>query len=553
MAVEEASEFNFAISLSVLNHLGRNLYRNFITVLGEAISNSWDADAKNVWISFDKDKNSFYVKDDGKGMDAVDFQTKFLKIGYSKRKELGSESDSGRPFIGAKGIGKLALLSCAERITIFTRKEASAAYVGGVIDNSGLDEAITGDLEPGQYQLEQPDADILEGKGVEHETGTIIVFEGADRILRTSEEQIRKLLALSFHFSLLDEAFTIHVNEKPISLDDLEALTSKTEFVWKIDSYDGKFENAFSNLKEQVDAPKSDLEVTGFIATVEKPSNLNVRGKGERATVDLFVNGRLREKNILSHLPSQRIVESYVYGQIHFNSMDGDGDLPFTSSREGVVADNDNFVALIEYLKLTLFPKVIDEWDQLRIKYRQSGDDENKRKSVKDRKAAELAGAAKKDFRLKKTDANSDIVEQWLDDLEPDAEFNLSSYADCFLSENLIRKYVGHKAIEPIAGIKKNIEGFRETEDKRKQEANISFDIRRDNDDLSYLGMDDLAFTAEGSKDKSKQSLWLDAVNFKPVRNAVGHTGVLTDNSKSHLKLVLENVKGRLRELLKNS
>jgi hypothetical protein len=48
------SQFKFNISLSVLNHLGRNLYRNFITTLGEAISNSWDADANNVWIEIDK-------------------------------------------------------------------------------------------------------------------------------------------------------------------------------------------------------------------------------------------------------------------------------------------------------------------------------------------------------------------------------------------------------------------------------------------------------------------------------------------------------------------
>ena len=62
------SDFQFAISLSVLNHLGRNLYRNFITVLGEAISNSWDADAKNVWIDIDKDNSVFSIKDDGDGM-----------------------------------------------------------------------------------------------------------------------------------------------------------------------------------------------------------------------------------------------------------------------------------------------------------------------------------------------------------------------------------------------------------------------------------------------------------------------------------------------------
>jgi HSP90 family molecular chaperone len=110
--------FTFQISLSVLNHLGRSLYRSFATVLGEAISNSWDADATNVEISVDRDKDSFVIKDDGVGMTAADFQNKFLKIGYSKRKDGKRLSESGRPFIGRKGIGKLALLSCATRITV---------------------------------------------------------------------------------------------------------------------------------------------------------------------------------------------------------------------------------------------------------------------------------------------------------------------------------------------------------------------------------------------------------------------------------------------------
>lgn len=102
-----SDKFNFEISLSVLNHLGRNLYRNFITVLGEAISNAWDADAKNVWIEIDKEKQTFSIKDDGTGMDADDFQGKFLKIGYSKRAKGSMQTRSKRPFIGAKGIGKL--------------------------------------------------------------------------------------------------------------------------------------------------------------------------------------------------------------------------------------------------------------------------------------------------------------------------------------------------------------------------------------------------------------------------------------------------------------
>jgi DNA mismatch repair ATPase MutL len=66
-----------------------------VTVLGEAISNAWDADAKNVWIYVDKTKNSLVIKDDGIGMSKDDFQNKFLKIGYSKRRDGPSPRKGG--------------------------------------------------------------------------------------------------------------------------------------------------------------------------------------------------------------------------------------------------------------------------------------------------------------------------------------------------------------------------------------------------------------------------------------------------------------------------
>src|SRR5712691_4572117 len=100
--MEDKKPFTFEISLSVLNHLGRSLYRSFATVLGEAISNSWDADAKNVQIYVNRNKNSFFIKDDGDGMNEDDFQNKFLKIGFSKRKDGTKSSPGGRPFIGRK-------------------------------------------------------------------------------------------------------------------------------------------------------------------------------------------------------------------------------------------------------------------------------------------------------------------------------------------------------------------------------------------------------------------------------------------------------------------
>jgi len=59
--MKDKQPFTFEISLSVLNHLGRSLYRSFATVLGEAISNGWDADAKNVEIHVDRNKHSFFI------------------------------------------------------------------------------------------------------------------------------------------------------------------------------------------------------------------------------------------------------------------------------------------------------------------------------------------------------------------------------------------------------------------------------------------------------------------------------------------------------------
>jgi hypothetical protein len=544
MTDQEHSEFRFAISLSVLNHLGRNLYRNFITVLGEAISNSWDADAKNIWIDFDKDESFLTIKDDGVGMDADDFQNRFLKIGYSKRKDGVDQTDRGRPFIGAKGIGKLALLSCASRVTIFSKREDSD-YIGGVIDNSGLDTAITDNLNPEEYPLETPNVSIIDHLVNGHDHGTILVFEEAKELLRVSGEQIRKLLALSFY-----------VNGTPISVNDLESLARDTEFVWKIAEYNDDFLEICSNVKRWSNAPETKLQISGYLATVEKPSNLNVRGASSRATVDLFVHGRLREKNVLRHIPTQRIVESYLYGQIHFDTMAGDGDSPFTSSREGIVETDPNFQALVDYLKKELIPKIIDQWDEFRLARGEDGDEENPRKTKRQRKAAGLVQAIEQEFKIdenkdQKTE-EQDLVEKWLSILRPDAEFNVDAYVDCFLSENLIRKYMNEYKILVTPVAQKDIEKWKGREADTLAEANIHFDVRKDRDDLSYLDMDKLAICAEGSKSTSGKitPLYQNAISFKPVRNAVGHTGVLTDNAKTHLTLTLENLKGRLRKIL---
>tara|TARA_R110002074_G_scaffold231057_1_gene402634 strand:+ start:1358 stop:3028 length:1671 start_codon:yes stop_codon:yes gene_type:complete len=544
-------KFHFAISLSVLNHLGRNLYRNFITVLGEAISNAWDADATNVWIDIDKKSGAFSIKDDGVGMDADDFQNKLLKIGYSKRAEGATKTKRDRPYIGAKGIGKLALLSCAERISIISKKEGSD-YVGGVIDNSGLDKAITSDLNPEDYPLESLNWDLFGGLTADHVHGTIISFENMKERIRHSEAYIRKMLALSFKFSLIDEHFSIYVNGREVSLEDIRDVLDTTEFLWVVNDGDEEFTRALNKLKGDPVKMVAEFDIRGFVASVEKPRNLKITGTDERATIDLFVNGRLREKNILRHVPTQRLIENYIYGQIHFDLMDvGAKSDPFTSSREGIVEGNEKFQKLLTYLKETALPQIMDEWDKFRLERDKDGDEDNPRKSKRDRSASALYAAARLDYMPDDKSPTKDVVETWLKELRADAEFNLSSYVDCFLSENLVRQYLREHKIGLHKSAPPEIKKWQDNEIQRKAEANISFDIRKDNDGLSYLGMDELALSAEGSKSTGGvQSLWTDAVSYRPVRNVVGHTGLLTANAKGHLSLKFENIRARVKALI---
>jgi len=542
--------FKFEISLSVLNHLGRNLYRNFITVLAEAISNSWDADARNVWISIDRESRVFSIMDDGIGMDADDFQRKFLKIGYSKRSGGRLRSPRDRPFIGAKGIGKLALLSCAKRISVFAKKK-NAKYVGGVIDNSGLDKAIKSDLTPDKYPLETLNFKLLSEIGKEHSRGTILVFEKTKDQISNSVEHIRKMLAMTFRFSLLDPNFSIFVNGDKVTIHDLQDLLEGTEIVWTVNGYSDEFVNEILKSGRKKMSLTTKLEMRGFIASVKKPRDLKIAGTDERATVDLFVNGRLRERNILRHVPTQRIVESYLYGQLHFDLMDGIGVDPFTSSREGVIEDDKNFQRLLEYLKKDALPRIFDEWDEFRLGRGEEGDEDNKRKSKKARKARDLYSATREDYEAGEDAGERDRVEKWLDRLRDDAEFNLSSYADCFLSENLVREYIRRKKIALKDSVKNEARDWRDKEAKKKGKANLSFEIRKSEEDIGYLGMDTLAFVVEGKKgSEGQQSLCDDAVAYAPVRNVVGHTGLLTANAKKHLRLRYENIKARVKKLV---
>ncbi|MFH1224235.1 MAG: ATP-binding protein [Candidatus Diapherotrites archaeon] len=554
--MEDNEKFTFNISLSVLNHLGRNLYRNFVTVLGEAISNSWDACAKNVWIYIDKNTDGLVIKDDGEGMTSNDFQDKFLLIGYTKRQvgkiTRNSSPICKRPYIGRKGIGKLALLSCAEKVMVVTKTE-NGEYVGGTIDNSGLTDAITDNLKPQEYPLEKFDLDLVKRYTVDHKKGTIIYFDKINDGIKNTSEHLRKVIALYFRFSLIDDSFKIFLNDEEISLDDLKVLAEKTQFLWNINTFKDEYiDEKLKNLKESK-IISMDEKVSGFIASVMLPKDLKIFGsEGEKVGVDLFVNGRLRERDILKHIPTARVVESYLYGQIHFNELDEDKIDRFATAREGIVANDEKYSTFLKDMEKTI-AKILDDWDDWRVKHRQDGDLENQRRTEKERKSRGLFNAVSKDYEDKNDDDKKEksTVDKWVDELANDAQFNFTSYAECFIAENLIRKHIEKNKINLSGEAVKEINKYKDKEKNNKNKGNISIPLRKSPDDTSYLSMDGLANLVDKRDPIKEACLSRDANEYKPIRDAVMHTARLTDQAKKKLETTRENIKSRVKTIVK--
>ena len=257
-----------------------------------------------------------------------------------------------------------------------------------------MNEEIIEDIEAHNHLLPQIKSDYFDKLIIGHEHGTIIKFEKIYDGIKNQIKFFRKVIALYYRFSLIDNDFNIFLNDEIITADELNDLVDDTQFFWMINDLKEdplviKLLNKKSNEIVIGSDKRVDLPIKGFIASVKKPSDMKMRGAvGEKLTIDLFVNGRMREKDILRHISINRIYENYLYGQIHFDELDDELDR-FTTSREGIKADDIKFSALLNNLKEVL-SKIADEWDEFRLKIREEGDPENPRKSSRQRKAKSI-------------------------------------------------------------------------------------------------------------------------------------------------------------------
>lgn len=583
--------YTFKISSTTLNLLGRGLYSSYGTVISEAISNSWDAEATSVYVEVGE--NSLTIWDNGVGMDADDLQDKFLNIGYEKRNDMQKSGVKQRSVLGRKGIGKLAYLSLARKVIVITKKEGEKP-VSVVMSNDDIDDAVKKGKEVQACLLRELDDDRLNEISKIKKSGTQTVFEELHSDFE--RHNIRSVLASQFHFShsLKDDEdkFKIYVKDvkddedySEISIKDLKRIYEKSQFAWffsqkakddfladleKAEIFPEAYEKSdeitvpegtsidhgiinrvidlqdkdeFKEFKSFVidsqDKDKLDefKNIDGYIISVMQPSNLVVSDtdKKDRASVLLFATGRARVSELVSKVTQARVPEYYLFGQVHVDCLDSDEKIDrIISSREGI-KENDPMYVKFKKLLNSILKDINADWTEWRNEWIDIDELENVESSAELRTKKKVKGLVMQMIKDGKYYMPNSLTAKF----GRMGEQNIPSYVNCFIAENIMRHYIVENKI-PYSQFDHTRAKKIQTDEKTEQdESGLGFDIRecpfgQEHAILNYLDAEELALIIDTHMELKSPKTIGDNVEYqRRSRNGLMHTALLTMGGKS--------------------
>ena len=121
-------DVTFKARARTLDMLGRQQIAGIPTAISELFKNAHDADAERVEVDYYRRDGLFVLRDDGFGMETHEFVDRWLTIatetsierkrGKPQRSRSGKR---GRPVLGEKGIGRLAIATIAPQVLVLTR------------------------------------------------------------------------------------------------------------------------------------------------------------------------------------------------------------------------------------------------------------------------------------------------------------------------------------------------------------------------------------------------------------------------------------------------
>ena len=287
-----------------IEHLGLRLYSSLPPVIGELVSNAWDADSPDVEISIPSGpitpSSEVSIVDHGHGMDANTLQLRYLQIGRNRREEEHTDtSPGGRKLTGRKGLGKLAAFGVANQIEVRTVREGQAICLRFVYE----------DMKNWPRGSPYRPTVVSDRSGPTSEgNGTEVRIHGLKRTAAIGTGWIRKELARRFRFIGTD--FVVRVNGVPMRPQEARQRRD-CKVAWDVADLAG------SGI---VDANRG-WQVKGWIGLLERSSQID-RG------VDVYARNKAVELDTMFGLKTThaQFARAYVVGEVHAEFLDAEED-----------------------------------------------------------------------------------------------------------------------------------------------------------------------------------------------------------------------------------
>ncbi|HBB9944259.1 ATP-binding protein [Vibrio parahaemolyticus] len=345
-------KFALQYSHNIIEHLGLKLYQNKPTnVIAELISNSWDADAQNVWIDIQSDH--LCVVDDGFGMTEEELKGNYLIIGKKKRsgENLSKQTDKQRCVMGRKGIGKLAPFGIAQKLSLITiSKEEKRCYwieldLKGMLSTSNVENSLSpivyepnvicdgvqlSDLPLTLDRTGEVKKFVERIQSVGH--GTAIIMESLSLKKNIPLEQLKQSIGQRFTITLLREDFSVLVNDKKVN--EKEALP---KFSFRIP------EKGLES--ETININGVDRKISYWVGFVEKAD-----WSQDQAGVGVYAHGKIaQDRPFVFGLKGREIWSRYMYGVIEADWLDELDEDVVSTDRTSINWENED--AEVMYLK----------------------------------------------------------------------------------------------------------------------------------------------------------------------------------------------------------
>jgi hypothetical protein len=366
--VEEHDRLHLLFGGSLVEQLGAQLYPSATATVAELISNAWDADATNVWVTMPFDDwgtdSTIEVADDGHGMNRAQVR-QYLIVGRKRRLADHGKSEGGRDVHGRKGLGKLAAFGTAGILEVTTRREGEPTIAFRMDYDAIRNEAPSKPYPV--VEIEDP-GPLVDAEGNELAHGTRIRLTKLRQKRRLGEDQF--FMSMQRRFAVDEDEMQVVINGRalgrfnyPVQFrfpdDGIPDGLEKDEDNWIVDSVDGQ-------------------PVRWWMGFTEKPLNEEgIQG------ISILARGKMAQRPFKFEKvqgTTGQLGQEYLVGEVEANWVDVGDDIEddlIQSNRDQLQLEDQRLAKLLD-------------WGQKRLRWALNKRNELRReKAIRDYKASE--------------------------------------------------------------------------------------------------------------------------------------------------------------------